>query len=772
MSPGLETRAERRRWAGLVALVTLLLHSFLAWRFPLPGAFRKYGLAAEQWIRGELPTERLMDFSPLYFHLSVLLEKLFPQPESLLHGLQIALVAVAAAFFFLLLDRRLPRPLALLATGILVVDRHLLVYERVLEPEALMLFLLLAVLAGLDDGRGKAVAAAGAAAALALATRPTFLPLFLVAPAFLWLRDLPDGEEPRDGGGIRIDWKRGSLFFLAPVAVMFLALGLRSAAVTGDFRTPTMNPGTVFFEGNNPLSRGTSAIYPPVVLNYVRNSGAIPDSAHQHYRTIARAAAGEELAIREVNAFWAGKATRFLRDEPRHFLRLLGSKLEMTFHGFRWHDIPTAWQYDLRLAFPSLPFALLSALALLGSLFTAREWRRDLLFFALALNQTAVMLVFYVSARQRLALLPAVIFFAAVALGRFWEARWRSLPMILLVLLMMLSLTIPGDAMRDELHRRRGYLETDQVLHQIREKSKTQPLAHHAELVAEAVATAPWWLDWLHPAFFPRDQGTLAERTAELLERRDRNGPFRISMDFDLAELHLRNGRLDAARELLVPLVEAEAVVYRGGRQPSSPEVLLARVEARQGREEKALEVLATGLERIPGDPFALAERVALSDDESDLQRLFSYLSPLDAQWILGRAYLEHGRFSKASAELGALLERQPEFRDARVFYAAALAGEGKLERGAREYLRAMETRLEPVLAGDSIADLFRGWSAQHPEHPETQIQAARVLHQLGFFREALDRFEALGDVPPEHEGPVRAEMERLRRELRIPPRP
>ena len=771
MSSAPETADLRRRWAWIVGLLTLLFHSFLAWRFPMPGAFRKYGLAAEQWIRGELPTERLMDFSPLYFHLSVFLETVSGRPEGLLHGLQIVLVAAAVALFFLLLDRRLPRPLALLAAGILAIDRHLLVYERVLEPEALMLFLLLAVLAGLDDGRGKVVAASGVAAALALATRPTFLPLFLVAPAFLWFRESND-EESRDRGTAGPGWKRGSLLFLAPVAVMFLALGLRSAAVTGDFRTPTMNPGTVFFEGNNPLSRGTSAIYPPVVLNYVRNSGAVPDSAHQHYRTVARAAEGRDLSIREVNAFWAGKAIRFLRDEPGHFLRLFGSKLEMTFHGFRWHDIPTAWQYDLRLSFPSLPFALLSALALLGSLFTARHWRRDLLFFALALNQTAVMLVFYVSARQRLALLPAVIFFAAVALDRFWQARWRSLPLILLVLLMMLSLTIPDDAMRDELHRRRGYLETDQVLHQIREKSKSQPLAHHSELVVEAVATAPWWLDWLHPIYFPRDQGTLAARTAGLLESRDRNGPFRISMDFDLAELQLRSGRLDASRELLLPLVEAEGTVYRGGRQPSSPEVLLARVAARQGHEAEALDLLALALERVPGDPFALAERVALTGSEADRQRLFSYLSSLDAHWILGRTYLEHGHFPAAATELGALLECQSEFRDARVFYAAALAGEGKIDRGAREYLRAMEARPEPVLAADAIAALFREWSADHSEDPQTGIQAARVLHQLGFFREALEYFEGLEEVPSEHGESVLAEMQRLRLELQNPTLP
>lgn len=749
-----------RRWVWGVGLATLIFQAAVAWTWPLPGAFRKYGLAAEQWLRGELPTERLMDFSPLYFHLSVALEHIFDRPEVWLHGLQILLVAVATALFYLLLEKRLPRALALLAAFLLATDRHILVYERVLEPEALLLFFLMVTLTSLDHGGRRTIWIGGVAAALALATRPTFLPLFLVAPVFLWLSRDP-GPDPRLG---TLRWRASSLRFLVPVVGMLIVLGLRSAAITGDFRTPTMNPGTVFFEGNNPLSRGTSAIYPPVVLNYVRNSGAIPDSAHQHYRTVARVATGKALSIREVNAFWAERALRYLRDEPGRFLRLLGDKLAMTFNGFRWHDIPTAWQYDLRLAIPSVPFALLSSLALLGCLFAARQWRRDFLFFALAANQTAVMLVFYVSARQRMVLLPAVIFFAAVALQKFWDARWRSLLMIVLVVLMMVSLSMPNDAMRDELHRRRGYLETEQLLNRIREKSKTEPLAHHDQLVVEAVATAPWWLDWLHPVFFPRDRGTLATRTADLLSSRERQGPFRISMDFDLAELRLRGRQLEAAETLLVPLVEAEASVYRGGRQPSTPELLLARVEAWRGRKDRALELLEKGLRRFPGDSFVLAERVVLTANEEDRERLFAYLSPLDAQWILGQAYLAHGRFPEAANELGDLVERLPEFRDARVFLAAALAGSGKTEAGARQYLRAMEERLEPVLEGDRIADLFRAWSAENPQDLEVQTQAARVLHHLGFFDEALYRFEALSG----QDDRVRREIDQLRLEVSV----
>ena len=159
----------------------------------------------------------------------------------------------------------------------MALDRHLLVYARILEPEVCLLFCLLAFLWLLDQKTRLAPWLAGGSAALCLAIRPTFLPAFLLVPLYYWLRG--DPGKP---------WRGKSSAFLAPVAAVLL-LALRASAVTGDPRTPMMNPGTVFFEGNNPLSQGTSAIYPPVVLAFVRHSGDEPDPAHQHYRRIARA---------------------------------------------------------------------------------------------------------------------------------------------------------------------------------------------------------------------------------------------------------------------------------------------------------------------------------------------------------------------------------------------------------------------------------------------------------------------------------------------------
>ena len=744
--------ASRRWWPLAIGLATLALHGLVAWLYPLGGAFRKYSLAAKQYLTGELPAERLMDFSALYFYLSVWAERLLPWPEAALTWLQVILAAASVALVFHLFERRMGMAWAAAAALAMALDRHLLVYARILEPEVCLLFCLLAFLWLLDRKTRLAPWLTGGFAALCLAIRPTFLPALLLVPFYYWLR----------GNRGRV-WRGKSFAFLVPVAVVLLLLALRAAAITGDPRTPMMNPGTVFFEGNNPLSQGTSAIYPPVVLAFVRHSGDEPDPAHQHYRRVARAEnahLGHELTIAEVNAYWSGLALQFIKDHPRRWLQLLGVKLKRAFHGFRWHDVPTAWKLDQRLFFiPAVPFALLSALAFAGALFEARRWRESLLYFALAGIQLAVMLVFYVSARQRLVLLPALLYFAAVGARRL--ARERAWPALLLVALLALTFSLPDDAMSDESYRRRGWRETEARLEQVRERSREQPLALHADLAVEAVASAPWWLDWLRPAYFPHDDGTLEERVAAALAARPRASP---GADFDLAAVDLAAGQLAEARRLLEPLSEAEHFVYRGGRQPSQPLTLLARATALAGDRDRAVALLERALERAPGDPFTLAELVALGEG-TYRESLLRTWGQIDAYYLLGRALQVHGRPREAAQVLRLVVSRLPDFRDARVLLAAALGASGEIDRGARHYLEATRSRPEPILAGPEISDLFRRWAASHPESLEARLYAAQVLHRHGHFAEALAMLEAL-EPPAELEEAVAREKDRIRRAL------
>jgi len=124
------------------AAATLAVHLLVAFLVDLPGAFNKYPRAAALHLAGELPEERLMDLSPLYFELNVAVTRLAPEhPERLLRALQMVLVAAAAGFLAALLDRRAGGAVAALGWLAFASDRHVLVYERILEPEACLLFI-------------------------------------------------------------------------------------------------------------------------------------------------------------------------------------------------------------------------------------------------------------------------------------------------------------------------------------------------------------------------------------------------------------------------------------------------------------------------------------------------------------------------------------------------------------------------------------------------------------------------------------------------------
>ncbi|MEM9592845.1 MAG: tetratricopeptide repeat protein [Acidobacteriota bacterium] len=752
----------RRPWIGpaVAGGLVFLLHAALAAWVP-SSRFLKYPLAAKQLLAGELPTERLTDFSPLYLELNVWAARVSGAPELVILVLQLVLIGLSAGLLYTLLRRTFPAPLAVAGVALFAVDRHLLVYGRVLEPEAVMLALLLLAVLLLERGRGVPGAlGAGVVAGLSIVTRPTFLPIFLLVPIFFaW----------RDGITPKAPWLRRSAVFLVPVLLAGSLLALRAQRATGDAGTPAMNPGTVFFEGNNPLSRGTSAVYPPVVLHYTRHAGTVPDAAHTFYRTVARGAAGDpDLEVTQVNGFWSRHATAFLLDHPGHALGLALDKLLHAFHSFRWHDIPNGWTYESRLPFPAPPFAVLSSLALLGLLFEARRWRRSLLFYVLAASQIGVMLVFYVSARQRMVLLPALIYFAAAALTSIWNLdRRRRILWLGLAVALALALALPNHAMRDETYLQRSYAEAQTRLDQVREASKTQPLARHPELAVVALASGPRWFDWMRPPYFPEGPGhggPLEGQVADGILARMETLPAHMlpSARFDRAWLLLRAGRTDEAAEILESLVESGERFYRGSLQPSEPLLLLARARHRSGRTDDAVDLLRRALDVSPGNPFVLADLVALTGDAEARELLFTYWSEPDAHFALGRAALFYDRPGVALGELGPLVAMLPEFREARVLLAAALAGVDRVEEGAREMLAANSIREEPILEAERVCDLFRRWAELHLDNPEVQLLAARGLHQHGRFEDALVLLDGMGVAP----AGLADRAERLRRQL------
>ncbi len=752
------------RWPLGVAVGTMLLHGLLVLWLPM-GIFRKYAVAAELRLGGELASERLLDFSPLYLAVSTLAERMLARPEAVLAALQILLVSIGAGLLWCVLRRRFGRLLAGLGTLVFVSDRHLLVYERVLEPEAFLLFFLLVVLFAIDRPDGSSALLAGVAGGLSLATRPNLLPVLLLAPVYLYWRR-QDGPGWNQAPG-RI-WLRQALLFALPICLTLGLLTLRSWTITGEARAPVMNPGTVFYEGNHPLSLGTSAVYPPVVQGYLEQRLEVPDSPHQTYRDVARAATGQPLTPREVNAYWSGRAMDYLRQDTWRGVKHLLRKVWLGLGAFRWHDVPLAAAYDTRMPLPFVPFSLLASLALLGLLMEWRRWRSFLLFYALFASQLGVMMVFYVSARQRLPLLPAILFFALAAVERtmaWWRAGKRpwSLLVALLAGSLAFFLALPSPEAEDESYRQQGSAVAQGLLARMPEQPEYTALRERADLAVGALTAAPWALERVLPAFLRQEEETVPGRALAALAKMPDLSPRR----FDRAVLLAKAGRSEEATALLEALVAVGYVPYRKAMQPSHPRFYLGRLKAEAGEVEGAREQWQAVLEERPEDPFALAELHSFAPEPELRERIEAHYSGADAHYLLGRAFLAQGRFQEAVEELGTLVRMLPDFRPGLVYLAAACGEAGLLDQGAAAYQLAMELSSEPVLLEAEILSLFSRWLKQRAKRPEAWVVTARVFRQLGHFEEASALLEGKS-FPPALRAVVRREKMNL--ELLLPP--
>ncbi|MGH9423881.1 MAG: hypothetical protein ACRD3J_28150, partial [Thermoanaerobaculia bacterium] len=212
-----------------------------------------------------------------------------------------------------------------------------------------------------------------------------------------------------------------------------------------------MDPGTVFYEGMNPSATGYEGVQPRIV-NEIERTSTEPDYLHVAYRLVASRSMGRPLTRAESNRFWMGKAMAFARAYPKAALRLTLHKMLFAIHSYDAYDLVTMARKDDLLAatplvvsvppVPSVSFALLFALAGAG-LLLARQNRRQLMpFVVCALAGFVVLVAFYVTARQRNAILPAMVILAAVGASEI-IARRHVVAIVIVAIAAILSIDGP-----------------------------------------------------------------------------------------------------------------------------------------------------------------------------------------------------------------------------------------------------------------------------------------------------------------------------------------
>ena len=355
-----------RRAAWVILIVAIATIARIVWvnSLPVQTYFAKYEYFANSVLLGRLDTTRLPDLSPGYLWFVVLLRAIGASVKTI-RALQIALLSVAALALGAV-ARRLCGDLAALATLVIVfANQSALVNATDLEPEAVILLLNSLALWLLMR---RWPIAGGIALGLSIVFRPVGLLIAVVL--IVWQR-------------------RDAVRILAGASMpILIILGINLVETGSVF---IMDPGTVFYEGMNPLATGHEGVQPRIVKDLEATVEG-PDTLHVTYRLVA-ARAGHVRS----NTYWIRKALAFARYEPAAAMSLVGRKMRFAVAGYDAYDVPSM-ELNRRMLSSApiwISFALLVPLAVAG----ARREHAMLVCYAIA--AALPLIVFFVTGRHR-----------------------------------------------------------------------------------------------------------------------------------------------------------------------------------------------------------------------------------------------------------------------------------------------------------------------------------------------------------------------------------
>jgi tetratricopeptide (TPR) repeat protein len=710
---------------------------------------QKYTRAAEDYKEGRLNDERIFDFSPFYLQVHVTALRFFKQSNLPVQWVQIALSAGVVFLFFHLALRFFPLWLSVTATIALLMQRSLIVYTQLLEPETFLVFFLLLFLYFAGSLVRKAHFLAGFSFGMAILTNPYFAPLVAFIPIYYLILN---GER-------RLALKSTLLCTLPAIfAIAFLII--RMAFITGYFSFAWMNPGITIYQANNPLTLGATRVTLPMINEAASFSSREPLYSNAIYNRFARSITGLQLTFPEVNRYWITKAFNFWKDNPRYVTRLMLRKVRYFFHEYLWHEVPVAFWNETFLresGIPAVPFSIVSSLSVAGLFLGWQQWRKWLLIYVVFISQLLFMIVVNVSAQQRIAILPLFLFFLCSAVLAFYTS-WKKLIWILIVLPLIWISYSQTELMKEETRLKRSIRNSNQLMEDSYAKRAAGEWQEASESASRSLAAAPFFLDQYRPAYLPYiDTDYFTSALAYI--------PVDTSQGlFSRGVICIYANRPGEAEISLREVLKSGATFKSDQYQSSQPLYFLARSSWIRGNKKEAEKRLRDALDRAPGDPWCLAAMATISGNNSWRNKLFRYFDDMDAQYFLSEAAFGFAHTKNAVPGLSYLVEKLPESRRMKVMLAAAFSGTGDLHLAAELYREALRQSLDPAIMENEIIKLFRFLSQNNPDDPERLYMYGFVLRQYGHYIEALEMQQLAFE---KSQSPaIRAEIAELQRVL------
>ncbi|MBI1951177.1 MAG: tetratricopeptide repeat protein [Acidobacteria bacterium] len=215
-------------------------------------------------------------------------------------------------------------------------------------------------------------------------------------------------------------WRRAT-----PAAVALLlgtVLGLlpvtaHNLYAAGDFLPLSGQGGTTFYQGNHPNASG--------MYNAAPGFSGAPETQATEEQAIAERDTGRAMRRSETSAHFFQKGLAWIASSPGAFILLEARKLAALLGDY---EAPTEYSlyYErdkvpwLRLL--ALPFAAIAGAGVAGVLKAGRPHPPAIALSIYSIAATATPLIFYVSSRYRLPLVPALLIYGAHLVDTVWAA--------------------------------------------------------------------------------------------------------------------------------------------------------------------------------------------------------------------------------------------------------------------------------------------------------------------------------------------------------------
>ncbi len=394
--------------------------------------------------------------APLYPYFLALIYKMFGHSLHAARFVQFLIGSLGCVLVYLI-GKKIFNPTVGRIAGVIASFYGILIYfegELLLEGLSVFLNLLLVlavILAKAKPSYGRWLLC-GVLLGLSALCRPNVL---LVGVAFLfWMSyhfaSSPEPSERRNQAYRRslfygLCFALGAILVISPVTA-------RNYFKGHDLVLIASQDGMNFYIGNNPQSDGVSAFLPGARSTWW--------GLHDDATRMAEASLHRNLRPSEVSGFWYKQGMKFMTDHPLDFLKLMLEKLVFFWNGNELSNIKDIYFFARKngilgmLVWKSViffPFGIICPLALLGMMLSRKQTEDSPVLLLFIFVYMLSVILFFVTARYRVPVLPFLIIFSAYALNwfaikikerKFWVAGKCIL--VLMFISIPLNLKIPG----------------------------------------------------------------------------------------------------------------------------------------------------------------------------------------------------------------------------------------------------------------------------------------------------------------------------------------